>query len=309
MLRNAMSEEQFHSMVGAQYAYSPCQTWLNVTVTETAYFNSVFTLPTRSFMGFGTLFSSAAYHEFYIRSVVPTFRAHQATKKLIGDDFYGPSDAMSQGLGSVAFFPPNTQHDPCFPEKEDQNRCTWCEARQYLDSDSAIEPHHLTIPNGITAAFLAVAAMETSQLEAWVDDLKLLITDASGIYNKSYGLEVLGPNRRTKLGEEESLASYIKASAHGHGVGYFESLAHAYTYLSIYEGMAAARRRFEILRDEGAELRGPEPPSLYRPLSDFLDSVPDQRQRINDLLAMVKPHENMKICEPSAYFPSPRHDL
>jgi len=308
MLTNSMSEDQFHSMVEAQHTYSPCQTWQNITVANTAYFNSVFTLPTRSFMGMGSLFSSPTYHDFYIRSVVPTFRAHQATKAMIGDDYFGASDAMSQSIGSVAFFPPNTQYKPCAVNLDTSNKCTWCDGNQYFDSD---EEHHLTIPHGTTAAFLAVAAMETSQLEAWVDDLKTLMTDVSGVYNKSYGFEVIGPNRRTPLGGNLGSQSFASTASDSksHGAGYFEALSHSYTFLSIYEGMAAVHRRFEILRDEGAELRGPEPPNRYRPLSDFLDAVPNQRQHIDDLLAKVKPHENKKICQASAFGPSPRHDL
>jgi hypothetical protein len=307
-LTNSMSDDQFHSMVEAQHMYSPCQTWQNITVANTAYFNSVFTLPTRSFVGYGSMFSSPTYHEFFVRTVVPTFRAHQATKKMIGDDFYGPSDAMSQGVGSVAFFPPNTQYDPCMPDGslDTSNRCTWCDKKQYFDYG---DDHHFQIPHGITAAFLTVAAMETSQLQAWVDDLKLLITDASGVYNKTYGLEVIGPSKRTPLDDPELFRRTAPDSIIFRGTGYYESLSHSYTYLSIYEGISAARRRLEILKDEGAELRGPEPPARYRPLSDFLDAVPGQRQRINELLEMVKPHENGKACQASAYGPSPRHDL
>merc|ERR1719201_396380 len=95
-LSDSLDDDRYLSMVEEQQRYSPCQTWRNITVEATAYFNSVFTLPTRSFLGFGTLFSSPTYHEFSIRSVLPTFRAHRATKAMIGDDFFGPSDAMSQ---------------------------------------------------------------------------------------------------------------------------------------------------------------------------------------------------------------------
>jgi len=301
MLSNSMSDEQFHSMVEEQQKYSPCETWQNITVANTAYFNSVFTLPTRSFLGFGTLFSSPTFHDFSVRSVLPTFRSHRATKKIVGDDFFGPSDAMSQSIGSVAFFPPNTQYRPCAPATSSINKCTWCDSLQYFDSN---ETHHLAITHGSLVSFLALATMETPQVVAWIDDLKGLMTDVSGIYNESYGFEVLGPNKRTPI-----RASFIATDSKSHGKGFYEALAHSYTWLSMYEGLAAVRQRFEILHAEGAELRGSEPSPLYRPLSEFLDAVPQQRQRIDKLLAVAKTYENKKICQPSDYGPSPRQEL
>jgi len=315
MLAGAMSHNQFEDLVQAQQLYSPCETWQNITVQNTAYFNSIFTLPTRSFLGFGTLFSSPTYHEFSLRSVLPTFRAHRATKAIVGDDFFGPSDAMSQDIGSVAFFPPNTQFNPCVPKQNTANACTWCQGRQYADGHGnglgrqyidSDEGHHLSVSHGGLVSFLATATMETSQVVAWVDDLKALVSDASGVYNASYGFQVLAPNKRTPLLQKSSFAQ-TAADKKSHGAGYYEALSHSYTSLSLYEGLAAVRRRFELLQNEGSQIRGPRPAGRYRPLSDFLDAVPGHRAKIDKLLQVAKAHENQKICQPSTYGPSPFH--
>merc|ERR1719217_1244187 len=80
-LTGGVSDEQYESIVGQQQRYSPCANWEGITVGHAAFFNSIFTLPTRSMLGFGTLFSSPYLHEFAVRSVLPSFRAHQKLKR------------------------------------------------------------------------------------------------------------------------------------------------------------------------------------------------------------------------------------
>lgn len=297
-LSGGVTDAQYISMVEEQQRYSPCQTWRNITVENTAYFNSVFTLPTRSFLGFGTLFSSPQFHEFAVRSMLPTFRAHRQTRGIVGDDFFGPSDAMSQGLGSVSFFPPNTQYRPCDPDSSTSNKCTWCEGKQYFWTGHD-EGHHVTIPHGDVVAFLNTATMEPSQFSAWLDDTKRLMTDHSGVYHPGMGFEIIGPNRATPPRHN---FLHIEDTVLDHGRGYFEALGHGYTTLSVYEGLSSLRRRFELLQEEGARFRlASEPVALYKPLSDWLDNVPGQRDGINRILDVATSVENPSVCEPSAF--------
>merc|ERR1719498_1659250 len=95
-LNGAINTSQYESVVHQQQKYSPCSEWEGITVGRSAFFNSIFTLPTRSLLGFGTLFVSPYYHEFAVRSVLPSYRAHQKLKKKLGADYMGPSDAMTQ---------------------------------------------------------------------------------------------------------------------------------------------------------------------------------------------------------------------
>merc|ERR1719183_3462844 len=118
-MTGAVNDTQYKDLVRQQQRYSPCQYWEGISVEHAAFFNSVFTLPTRSMLGFGTLFSSPYLHEFAVRSVLPSFRAHQKLKRKIGVDYIGPSDAMTQSLkskhgkalGSYAYWPPNNNYD------------------------------------------------------------------------------------------------------------------------------------------------------------------------------------------------------
>merc|ERR1740117_2150869 len=133
-LTGAVNDEQYESVVRQQQRYSPCSRWEGVTVGHAAFFNSVFTLPTRSMLGLGTLFSSPYYHEFSVRTVLPSFRAHQKLKKILGVDYIGPSDAMSQMprnhpgkfFGSYSYWPPNNMYDCRKGETTKENQCTWC---------------------------------------------------------------------------------------------------------------------------------------------------------------------------------------
>jgi len=299
-LSGSAQEGQYQSMVKEQQKFSPCESWEGVTVGKTAYFNSAFSLPIRSFLGMGTLFSSPYLHDFSVRTVLPSFRAHQVMKRKIGVDYIGASDAMSQGLGSVAFFPPNTQLSACEPEKSTKNKCTWCDGVQYIDSvlsEHQKNPHQFSVPHGNTAPFVAMATMERSQAADWLEDLKLMMTDASGIYHEDYGFETLAPTKRTPLG-----GTFNASDGRTLGNGYFEALSHSYTTLSLYEGLASVRRRFELLKKEGVQLQGSfEPPGRYRPLSDFLDMVPGHREKINKYLAVAQSVESQKACEPSAF--------
>merc|ERR1719183_2745702 len=99
-MTGAINNEQYQDLVREQLLHSPCQYWEGISVGQSAFFNSVFTLPTRSMLGFGTLFASPYLHEFAVRSVLPTFRAHQKLKNKLGINYMGPSDAMTQSLKS-----------------------------------------------------------------------------------------------------------------------------------------------------------------------------------------------------------------
>jgi len=301
-MTGAINDTQYESVVQQQQRYSPCQHWEGISVGHAAFFNSVFTLPTRSMLGFGTLFSSPYYHEFAVRSVLPTFRAYQKLKKKIGVDYMGPSDAMTQALkahpdkslGSYAYWPPNNMYDCRKGKTLIENQCTWCQGLQYEGFDSPLE---LIVPHGNMASFLVSAMMEKSHFSAWLEDTKLLITDASGVYKEGYGMEVVAPAKRTPLG-----GTFDGASK---GRGIWESLSHGYTILSMYEGLATMRKRYEIIKQEGHLVPGTYEPPKYRPLSEFVDAVPEVRSKIDHLLAMARAQESKeRECVPSDYGPA-----
>jgi len=296
------NDTQYESVVRQQQRYSPCQNWEGISVGHAAFFNSVFTLPTRSMLGFGTLFSSPYYHEFAVRSVLPTFRAYQKLKKKLGVDYMGPSDAMTQALrshpekilGSYAYWPPNNMYDCRQGKTLIENQCTWCRG---IQSEGFETPLELIVPHGNMASFLVSAMMEKSHFTSWLEDTKLLMTDASGVYKPGYGMEVVAPARRTPLGETFDGASK--------GRGIWESLSHGYTILSMYEGLATMRKRYEIVKEEGHVVPGSYEPPKYRPLSEFVDAVPEVRSKIDHLLSMARAQESKeKECTPSDYGPA-----
>jgi len=301
-LSGGMNYTQYESIVRQQQRYSPCSHWNGITVKHSAFFNSIFTLPTRSMLGFGTLFASPYYHEFAVRSLLPSFRAHQKLKKKIGADYMGPSDAMSQQLspgkffGSYAYWPPNNMYDCNQGKTTLQNQCTWCGGIQYEGLD---DPFNMIVPHGNMAAFLASAMMERSQFTEWLEDTKLLMTDASEVYKPGYGLEVMAPSKRTPLDGK------FDGALDGRGI--WESLSYGYTILSMYEGLATMRTRYEMVKREGIEVPSSYAPPKYRPLSDFVGALPEVRSKINRLLAIAREQESTeKKCPPSEYGPGSR---
>lgn len=300
-LTGGIDDVQYESIVRQQQRYSPCSHWEGVTVDHAAFFNSVFTLPTRSMLGFGTLFSSPYYHEFAVRSVLPTFRAHQKLKKVLSVDYIGPSDAMTMQprghsdkiFGSYAYWPPNNMYDCKQGRVLFENQCTWCKGIQYEGLDDGFDT---VVPHGNMASFLVSASMEKSQFTDWLEDVKKLMTDLSSVYKPGYGFEVMAPARRTPPG-----GGFEGAQA---GRGIWESLSNGYTILSMYEGLATISRRYAMAKQAGLEVRGYYEPPSYRPLSDFVDVLPDVRTKINSLLMMAKSQESTeKQCPPSAYGP------
>lgn len=256
-------------------------------------------------LGFGTLFASPYYHEFAVRSVLPTFRAHQKLKRQLGVDYMGPSDAMSmmpkdhpgKFFGSYAYWPPNNMYDCREGKSMKENQCTWCKGIQYEGLD---DPFDMIVPHGNMASFLVMAMMEKSQFSAWLEDTKLLMTDWSEVYKPGYGLEVVGPARRTPRGGR------FDGAFDGRGV--WESLSHGYTVLSMYEGMATMRRRFELAKQAGIQIPGGYEPPNYKPLSDFISSLPKVRTKINRLLETAWSQKSEeKKCEPSAFGPAGKY--
>jgi len=299
-LSGGVNFTQYEKIVRQQQRYSPCTHWQGITVGQSAFFNSIFTLPTRSMLGFGTLFASPYYHEFAIRSVLPSFRAHQKLKKKLGVDYMGPSDAMSQQAqpgkfyGSYAYWPPNNMYDCGKGKSTIQNQCTWCKGIQYEGLD---DPFEMIVPHGNMASFLASAMMERSQFTSWLEDTKLLMTDASNIYAPGYGLEVVAPAKRTPL------EGKFEGALDGRGI--WESLSYGYTILSMYEGLATMRRRYELVKQEGMKVPASYQPPKYKPLSDFVTALPEVRSKIDKLLAIAREQESTeKQCGPSHYGPA-----
>lgn len=304
-LTGAVTSEQYASIVHQQQRYSPCARWEGITVGHAAFFNSVFTLPTRSMLGFGTLFSSAYYHEFALRSVLPTFRAYQKLKKKLGMNYMGPSDAMTMRpkkhqdkvFGSYAYWPPNNMYDCRLGKVLLENQCTWCKGIQYEGLEDNVDT---VVPHGSMASFLVSSVMERSQFSRWLEDTKLLMTDASGVYKPGYGLEVVAPAKRTPRG------GVFDGAFDGRGI--WESLSHGYTILSMYEGLATISRRYELLKQAGVNVPGTYVPPKYRPLSDFVNFVPEVRSKIDSLLAVARDHESQeKQCAPSDFGPAHKY--
>lgn len=301
-LKGVLNMSQYESVVRSQMKYSPCGHWEGITVGHTAFFNSIFTLPTRSILGFGTLFSTPYYHEFAVRTVLPTFRSHQKLKKILGVDYMGPSDAMTvtprghdgRVFGSYAYWPPNNLYDCEKGVSVSENGCTWCHNRQMEGAD---DPFSMIVPHGNMASFLASAMMERSLFTAWLEDTKLLMTDASNIYTPGYGFEVMAPARRTPLG-----GTFEGGADDGRST--WEALSHGYSILSMYEGLANMRRRFELAKQAGLKVPGSYEPPKYKPLSDFLSVLPEVRSKINGLMAVAWEHRSQeKQCRPSEYGP------
>lgn len=305
-LNGAATDEQYESIVREQQRYSPCASWEGITVGHSAFFNSIFTLPTRSMVGFGTLFESPYYHEFAVRSVLPSFRAYQKLKQQVPADYIGPSDAMSMSskrnpgktFGSYAYWPPNNMYDCRVGRVTLENQCTWCKGIQYEGLD---DPFEIIVPHGNMAAFLVSSMMERTQFSAWLDDTKKLITDASGVYEPGYGMEVLAPAKRTSRGGK------FEGAHQGRGI--WESLSQGYTILSIYEGMATMSKRYELARKAGFKVPSFYQPPAYRPLSEFVNEVPGIRARMDKYLKVAREVEsNEKTCDPSDFGPIPVHD-
>jgi hypothetical protein len=301
-LNGAVNDTQYESIVRQQMKYSPCSHWEGITVGHSAFFNSVFTLPTRSMLGFGTLFASPYYHEFAVRSVLPSFRAHQKLKRKLGVDYMGASDAMSmmpkahpgKFYGSYAYWPPNNMYDCRKGKTTMENQCTWCKGVQAEGLD---DPFDLIVPHGNMASFLVSAMMEKSQFTSWLEDTKRLMTDWSEVYKPGYGLEVMAPAKRTPRGG--------KFDGPFNGRGIWESLSHGYTVLGMYEGLATMRRRFELAKEEGHKVPGTYEPPAYKPLSDFINVLPQVRSKIDSLLATARAQESKeKECAPSAFGPA-----
>lgn len=306
-MTGAVEKDQYEDLVREQQKYSPCQYWEGISVGHAAFFNSVFTLPTRSMLGFGTLFSTPYLHEFALRTVLPTFRAHQKLKSKLGADYMGPSDAMTQALrssgeqvfGSYAYWPPNNHYDCRLQKSIRENQCTWCDGVQAGGHD---DPFDMVVPHGSMAAFLAMGMMEISQFSKWIEDTKQLMTDASGVYKRGYGMEVMAPARRTPEGGDFPGANK--------GRGIWESLSYGYTILSMYEGLASMRRRFELAEPKAGDFvkQGFSEPPKYRPLSDFFDHVPEKRAIIDSLMNIAQSQESKeKTCHPSNYGPPGRY--
>mmetsp|Transcript_64115 Transcript_64115/g.111829 ORF Transcript_64115/g.111829 Transcript_64115/m.111829 type:complete len:868 (+) Transcript_64115:80-2683(+) len=298
-LSGAATHEQYESIVREQQRYSPCASWQGITVGHAAFFNSIFTLPTRSMVGFGTLFESPYYHEFAVRTVLPSFRAHQRLKRQLNADYIGPSDAMSMStkrdpsktFGSYAYFPPNNMYDCSVGKVTMENQCTWCKGIQYEGLD---DPFDIIVPHGNMAAFLVSAMMERTQFSAWLEDTKKLMTDSSKVYEPGYGVEVLAPSKRTERGGK------FEGAHQGRGI--WESLSQGYTILSIYEGLATMHRRYELATKAGFKIKSAYKPPAYRPFSDFVNSVPGIRSRMNGLLQVARQQESTeKYCYPSDF--------
>lgn len=304
-MSGGVNDAQYESIVKQQQKYSPCGTWEGVTVGHTAFFNSIFTLPTRSLMGLGTLYASPYYHEFAVRTVLPSFRAHQKLKKKIGADYMGPSDAMTQTskyhpdriFGSYAYWPPNNFYDCRKKVSIAQNQCTWCRGQEMEGVD---DPFDMIVPHGSMVSFLNAAMMEKSQFSSWLEDAKMLITDVSGVYTPGYGFEVVAPAKRTPLG-----GGFSGASA---GRGIWESLSHGYTILSMYEGLATMRRRYELAKEAGWKVPGSYEPPNYKPLSDFINVLPEMRTKVDKLLAVASQQVSTeRQCGPSDYGPAGKY--
>jgi len=300
-LSGAVDDDKYESIVRQQQRYSPCTRWEGITVGHSAFFNSIFTLPTRSILGLGTLFASPYYHEFAVRTVLPSFRAHQKLKKKIGADYMGPSDAMSmmpkthpgKFFGSYAYWPPNNMYDCRKGMTTKENQCTWCKGIQYEGLD---DPFDMIVPHGNMASFLVAAMMEKSQFSGWLEDTKLLMTDWSEVYKPGYGLEVVAPAKRTPRGGK------FEGAFDGRGI--WESLSHGYTVLSMYEGLATMRGKYDLIVKAGYKVRGSYAPPDYKPLSNFVNALPKVRSRIDELLAIARNEESKeKKCEPSDYGP------
>jgi len=295
-MSGAMNDTQFRSVVGSQQKFSPCSSWKGVTVRNSAYFNTLFTLPQRSMMGLGTILSSSYMHEFAVRSLLPTMRAHQRLRDEIEVDYIGPSDAMTQRFpdypdvyfGSYAYFPPNARYDCAQKKVVQDNQCTWCKRFQAEGIETGLK---FSVPHGNLVPFLALASMERSLFKSWVEQLKLLMTDASGVYHPTFGFEVMAPAHRTPLN-----GSFAGAAS---GRGIFETLSHSYSTLSMYEGLATMRRKYEILAAEGKTAG--HVPTPIKPFSDFLDKVPGQRQKLDGLLDVAKSLETNRGCPPSEF--------
>lgn len=302
-LTGAADSEQYRDIVREQQRYSPCTSWQGISVRHAAFFNSIYTLPTRSMVGFGTLFESPYYHEYAVRSVLPSFRAYQKLKEQLPTHYIGPSDAMSseikghpgKHLGSYAYWPPNNMYDCGLGYSKFENQCTWCQGIQYAGLDDVFET---IVPHGNMAAFLVTAMMERTQFSAWLEDTKKLITDASNVHKPGYGMEVLAPAKRTPKGGR------FEAGEQGRGV--WESLAHGYSILTMYEGLATLSRRYELAKKAGYKVPSHYSPPRYAPLSQFSNQVPGVRKRINELLNITYAQESKeKTCKPSEYGPIP----
>ncbi len=208
-LSRSVSTLEYQRLLATQWR--PRRVWRGHVTEESAYYNAMFTWGQRSILGFPVLDGPAS--RYGTASFLPTITAHLDHARELGVAFAGFSDAMTQRHGGRAlvgrYVPPNIE-----------NRIT------------AEPPRHLT-PHALAVPFCLADALDEATLRALVEQLVRLRADPSGVWHPRhsrdpYGFEVVAS---ATAGE----ADYPGADD---GRYIFETLAQAYTALSLYEGLA-----------------------------------------------------------------------
>ncbi|MFC2091906.1 hypothetical protein ACFLTD_03950, partial [Elusimicrobiota bacterium] len=208
-LSGSLSAAEYQNVLNSQMRNSA--TWNGHYVQEAAWFNAMFTWAQRSLVGVPML-GDDKERIFGINSFMPNVTAHLDYADLLGIDYPGFSDAMTQSDGGQAlvgrYTPPNLYE------------------RIPLDVPEHIMPHAFSVP------FCALDALDEGTLKRLVEKWVLLKCDTSGVWHPDgtqdpYGFEVLASPFINQTYDGADAGRYI-----------FENLSQSYLALSIYEGLA-----------------------------------------------------------------------
>eukprot|EP00928_Gymnodinium_smaydae_P033973 TRINITY_DN24188_c0_g3_i1.p1 TRINITY_DN24188_c0_g3~~TRINITY_DN24188_c0_g3_i1.p1 ORF type:complete len:884 (+),score=75.95 TRINITY_DN24188_c0_g3_i1:67-2718(+) len=304
-MAGAMNESQWINYSTQSHRVSPCVSWYGITVKDASFFNSATKMMTRFFVGFGTMFNSDYLYDYYMHTVLPATRGYQTLRRKMGVAYMGAADSESQAypghpdvvMGSGTYWPPNYAYankQPSLGGKSQMNVCSWCNGTQ-ADKLGDVPPQY-SAANGNVVPFVLMASMEKSQFHAWMEGVKLLMTDPSGVYHEDFGFEGFAPLESTRSADNFTGAE--------DGRDAFDTISHASIVMTIYEGFANMAMRKRLILEENSlkEERGSfDSFSSFVPLSNFTYTVPGYGTLLESVIATSESTRGDRTCESSAY--------
>jgi len=231
----------------------PCRIWNGIVVSEAAWFNAMFTWGVRSWAGFPVAtWETGLQNHYSLESFANTVKAHLAYGEQLGIYYPAFSDAMTQVGGIGRYTPPNIPNQ--VPE----------------DAPEHIVPHALFVP------FCIGPDLAPDVLTALMAKISHLKDDAAGYYHdgadghKPFGFEVTASPYKDDVSYRPVESRYI-----------YETLSHAYTTMSIFQGLSIHDGR---------------PTLLY-----YACQIPGYFQKIEEVLHYLYPVSNNILRVPQDY--------
>eukprot|EP00928_Gymnodinium_smaydae_P033974 TRINITY_DN24188_c0_g4_i1.p1 TRINITY_DN24188_c0_g4~~TRINITY_DN24188_c0_g4_i1.p1 ORF type:complete len:905 (+),score=106.21 TRINITY_DN24188_c0_g4_i1:69-2717(+) len=304
-MTGALNESQWLNYSTQSHRVSPCVSWYGITVKDASFFNSAAKLVVRFLVGFGSMFASDILYDYYLHTVLPASRGYQTLRRKMGVAYMGASDSESQAypghpevvMGSGTYWPPNYEYanrQPSTGGKPKMNTCTWCNGSQ-ADKLADVPPQY-SAANGNVVPFVMMASMERSQFHAWMEGIKLLMTDPSGVYHEDFGFEGFAPLESTRS------ANDFTGGEDGRDA--FDTISHSSVVLTVYEGLANMAMRKRLILEEKSlkEQRGSfNSFQNFVPMSNFTYTVPGYGDLLESVIAKSESTRESKSCDPSAY--------